>query len=312
MQMPMNTLTLLTLTPRINGENDWLSLPPDQFPTLHPGPLQPEVLPTEDAVAEAQLAELRALAKSKDGPLVILLLGGRGAQALHRKLGELAKVEPVEEWIPRLHIFMQDALAPMPSDSSLSFVADFKRLFGPAFLTKVGSFNLLRTDAPDLEQELANYVQKLFALGGPDIFFLGHGPEEDAASHLCYIRPGSGAQLGDMAGLIPISSSILEHHISKFKAGGTNVCKQDEDECRRARFILTMGPAVILKAKRLVQSIVDADTAPAKKLSYRRVLETVLSSDPLKLAEQLDQNPGLWVRLHPSVRSLILPNVLIG
>jgi 6-phosphogluconolactonase/glucosamine-6-phosphate isomerase/deaminase len=306
----MTTLSLPKLTLRVNGENHWFSLPPDQLPALHPGPLNPEVLPSEEAAAEAQLAELRAVAKSKNGPIVILLLGGRGAQALHRKLGELAKAEPVEEWIPRLHVFMQDALAPMPVDSSLSFVADFKRLFGPDFLAKVGSFNLLRTDAPNLEQELERYIQKLFELGGPDIFFLGHGPEAEAASHLCYIRPGSGALLGDMAGLIPISAAILEHHISKFKAGGASVCKQDEDECRRARFILTMGPAVILKARRLVQSVVDADTAPAKKLSYRRVLEAELSSDPAKLTEQLNQNPGLWVRLHPSVRSLILPNVL--
>ncbi|HEY2973430.1 MAG TPA: hypothetical protein VGJ48_13035, partial [Pyrinomonadaceae bacterium] len=84
-----------------------------------------------------------------------------------------------------------------------------------------------------------------------------------------------------------------------------------EAECRRATTILTLGPAIILRAKRIVQSIVDADTAPAKRASYRRVMETRIADDSETRARQLDENPGLWIRLHPNVRSLILPNVLI-
>jgi len=73
--------------------------------------------------------------------------------------------------------------------------------------------------------------------------------------------------------MIPVSPQILEHHITKFKAGGSAVNPEDEAECRRATNILTLGPAVILRAKRIVQSIVDADTAPAKRASYRRLLK---------------------------------------
>jgi hypothetical protein len=61
-----------------------------------------------------------------------------------------------------------------------------------------------------------------------------------------------------------------------------------------------------------VQSVVDAGTAPAKKASYRRVLDTVFADDVDVRAKQLDENPGLWVRLHPNVRSVILPDVLEG
>src|SRR5438105_4033077 len=82
------------------------------------------------------------------------------------------------------------------------------------------SFTPMRTDTDDLEGELVRYVEKLEALGGIDLFFLGLGPEAGAASHLAYIKPGSGATEDDMAGIIPISSSILEHHIRKFKVGG--------------------------------------------------------------------------------------------
>jgi 6-phosphogluconolactonase/glucosamine-6-phosphate isomerase/deaminase len=169
----------------------------------------------------------------------------------------------------------------------------------------------MRTDAEDLEGELVRYVERLESLGGIDLFFLGLGPEAGAASHLAYIKPGSGATYNDVAGLIPISESILEHHIRKFKAGGTIVSEADEAECRAAKHILTLGPAAILGARRVVQSIVDADTAPAKRESYHRLLTTRIFGDVEARQIQFDQNPGLWLRVHPNVRSLILPNVLL-
>jgi hypothetical protein len=45
-------------------------------------------------------------------------------------------------------------------------------------------------------------------------------------------------------------------------------------------------------------------------MSYRRVLETEIAEDPAERAAQLDDNPGLWIRLHPDVRSIVLPDVL--
>jgi 6-phosphogluconolactonase/glucosamine-6-phosphate isomerase/deaminase len=168
----------------------------------------------------------------------------------------------------------------------------------------------MRTDTEDLEGDLVRYVERLESLGGIDLFFLGLGPEAGAASHLAYIKPGSGATYNDVAGLIPISQSILEHHINKFKAGGTVVSEADEAECRAAKHILTLGPAAILGARRVVQSIVDADSAPAKRDCYQRLLTTRINRDAETRQTQFDQNPGLWLRVHPNVRSLILPNVL--
>jgi hypothetical protein len=124
--------------------------------------------------------------------------------------------------------------------------------------------------------------------------------------------PGSGAWEGDLAGIIPISPSILEHHIAKFKAGGSAVTAADEAECRAATHILTLGPAAMLNSRRVVQSIVDAQTAPDKRASFRRMIDTEISTDPAERAAQMDQNPGLWLRVHPNVRSLILPDVLAG
>ena len=269
-----------------------------------------EVLASEDAVGRAMLEEIERAAAAKDGSLVMILLGGRGAQALHKLLGAMARTSEHDQLLGRLHVFTQDALAPLRLDNGLSFVRDFERLLGEDFFRKVQSFTCMRTDAEDLEMELAAYVEQLESLGGIDLFFLGLGPEAGGASHLAYIKPSSGATYNDVAGLIPISPSILEHHINKFKAGGTVVTEADEAECRAARHILTLGPAAILGARRIVQSIVDADTAPAKRESYRQLLTTTLSADAQTRQTQFDQNPGLWLRVHPNVRSLILPNLL--
>jgi 6-phosphogluconolactonase/glucosamine-6-phosphate isomerase/deaminase len=264
----------------------------------------------EAAVGRAMFEEIENAAASHTGDLVIVLLGGRGAQALHRLLGELAQTSDGDHLLTRLHVFTQDALAPMRMDNRLSFVRDFERLLGEDFFRKIKSFTSFQTEAIDLEAELGRYVAKLKSLGEIDIFFLGLGPEPHAASHLAYIKPGSGASATDLAGMIPISSSILEHHIDKFKAGGSTVTEADEAECRAATHIFTLGPAAILKSKRIVQSVVDAATSPGKRASYRRLLETEIAADPAMRAAQLDDNPGLWTRLHRNFRSLILPDVL--
>jgi 6-phosphogluconolactonase/glucosamine-6-phosphate isomerase/deaminase len=294
---------------RVVDGNVWLSRSTSGTP-LASHPLVYEVLESEEAVGRAQFEEILRAGKEKDGSLVIVLLGGRGAQALHRLLGQVARNDEYDSLLGRLHVCTQDALAPMRLDNGLSFVRDFERLLGDQFFKKVKSFTCMRTDAQDLEAEMERYIEKLDSLGGIDIFFLGMGPEPGGASHLAYIKPGSGAAQSDVAGLIPISASILQHHISKFKAGGSEINEDDEKECRAATHILTLGPAAILGAKRIVQSIVDASTAPGKCESYQRLLNTEISDDPKARAAQLDKNPGLWIRLHPNVRSLILPDVL--
>lgn len=295
------------------GGNVWLShdgRDPDHLAGLPVRDLPYEVLPSEEAVGRAMFDEIVNAAAAKDGSLVMIIVGGRGGQALHRLLGTLAKTSDHDALLGRLHVFTQDALAPLRMDNGLSFVRDFERLLGEDFFRKVKSFTSMRTDAEELETELAAYVERLESLGGIDLFFLGLGPEAGGASHLCYIKPGSGASYNDIGGLIPLSESILEHHINKFKAGGTIVTEADEAECRAAKHILTLGPAAILGARRIVQSIVDADTAPAKRESYRQLLNTKIAVDAETRQEQMNQNPGLWLRVHPNVRSLILENVL--
>ena len=299
---------------RVVGDNVWLAhdIQPntETLSRLQPRTLNYEVLPSEEAVGRAMFGEIEDAADSKSGSLVVIILGGRGAQSLHKLLGNFAKTDEKDSLLRRLHIFTQDALAPLRMNNGLSFVRDFERLLGESFFKKILSFNTIKTDSDDLESQLTRYVERLESLGGIDLFFLGLGPEAGGASHLAYIKPGSGAKVNDLAGIIPISESILEHHITKFKAGGTVVSEVDEAECRSAKQILTLGPAAIIKARRIVQSIVDASTAPAKKESYRQLLNTEISSNVAEREQQLDKNPGLWLRLHPNTRSLVLADVL--
>ena len=296
---------------RVAENNIWLGkeevLKPD--PTSL-SPFAYQVLPNEQAVGEAMFGELAKYAETKSGDIVVMLLGGRGAQAMYRRIRALAEAGEIDELLGRLHVFTQDALAPMRMNNGLSFVRDFERLLGGVFFEKIKSFTPMITETDDVERELTEYLKKLESLGGIDIFFLGLGPEANAASHLCYIKPGSGARYNDIAGIIPISASILEHHITKFKAGGSTVSGEDEAECRAATHILTLGPAAITGAKKIVQSIVDASTAPAKRASFARLIETKFSTDRDELARQTDENPGLWIRLNGNVTSFVLPDLI--
>jgi 6-phosphogluconolactonase/glucosamine-6-phosphate isomerase/deaminase len=302
---------------RAAGNNIWLGFShADSAKPVRNAAFRYNVLDTEEAVGQAMFDELVSYAGEKSGDISIVLLGGRGAQAMYRLINRLteaaeaAETSEIDRLLGRLHVFTQDALAPMRMNNGLSFVRDFERLLGPRFFARVKSFTPMSTETSDLEAELTAYMEKIDSVGGIDLFFLGLGPESEAASHLCYIKPGSGAGFDDFAGIIPISPSILEHHITKFKAGGSTVSVEDEDECRRASHILTLGPAAILGARRIVQSIVDASTAPAKRASFTRMLETELSADDAELARQVDENPGLLIRLHPDVRSYVLPDLL--
>ncbi|HEX8015196.1 MAG TPA: hypothetical protein VF465_08170 [Flavobacterium sp.] len=297
------------LTRYEDNNNVWLSKNNDQGFNFIDYGIVPTVLSSEAEVGQAMLNELYSTAASKEGDINIALLGGRGAQELHRLLGALAKSTEQDQLLARLNVFTQDALAPLSMNNGFSFVRDFERILGDAFFKKIKSFTPMRTDTKDLELALIAYLTKLEDLGGLDIFFIGHGPEENQASHLAYIKPFSGAQPHHSVGIIPISGSILEHHISKFKAGGSLVNESDEKECRSAEYILTLGPAAILQAKKIVQSVVDADSAPAKIQTYANVLHTDLSSDKEEALLQLNTNPGLWIRLHPNTKSFVLPNL---
>ena len=307
----MQTSEQKTITARRSGENTWLQSVAGAELLTSPVPAYKyNILDSEESVGQAMFDELVSYAAAKDGDIVVILLGGRGAQAMYRVIAARAASGEIDDLLGRLHVFTQDALAPMRMNNSLSFVRDFERLLGDAFFSRVKSFTPMLTETDDVEGELARYLDKLESLGGIDLFFLGFGPEANAASHLCYIKPGSGARYTDLAGVIPISSSILEHHINKFKVGGSDVSEADEAECRQATHILTLGPAAMLGAKKIVQSIVDASTAPAKRESFARLLETEISTDAATRERQLDENPGLWIRLNPNVTSFVLPDLL--
>ena len=309
--MSVQSITGKSINRRTAGNNVWLENrhgAPEFLPNSET--FNYAVLPDEETVGRAMFDELIGYSKEKSGDIVIILLGGRGAQAMYKIINELAQTDEIDELLGRLHVFTQDALAPMRMNNGLSFVRDFERLLGDQFFAKIKSFTPMLTETDDLEDALVEYLDKLESLGGIDIFFLGFGPEAEAASHLCYIKPNSGARAGDIAGIIPISPSILEHHINKFKVGGSSVSETDETECRQATSILTLGPAAILGARKIVQSIVDASTAPGKIPSFKRFLETDLSAEKIELEKQCDENPGLWIRLHKNVKTFVLPDLL--
>src|SRR5438552_16697467 len=222
------TATMERIRRRVVGNNVWLSAQSDargQLAQLPAHGLNYEVMKSEEAVGREMLAEIEAAARSKEGDLTLILLGGRGAQAMHRLIGDKAKTNELDHLLNRLHVFTQDALAPMRMENSFSFVRDFERFLGPDFFRKVKSFTAMRTDTEDLEGELIRYLEQLESRGQIDIFFLGLGSERNAASHLAHIKPASGPAATHLAGVTPLSPDILNHHIAKFKAGGARYAR---------------------------------------------------------------------------------------
>ena len=127
----MSAASQQTIRRRSVEANIWLShgaADPRYLANLPVRELVYEVLRSEEAVGYAMLEEIQQIAAAKDGPIVIVLLGGRGGQALHRLLGSMAATSDHDSLFGRLHVFTQDALAPLRMDNGLSFVRDFERL----------------------------------------------------------------------------------------------------------------------------------------------------------------------------------------
>src|SRR5438094_6252112 len=112
------------ITRRVVGNNVWLSDSQPhargQLARLPAHGLNYEVMESEEAVGREMLAEIETAAQSNAGDLTIILLGGRGAQAMHRLIGDKAKTNEVDHLLSRLHVFTQDALAPMRMETSFS------------------------------------------------------------------------------------------------------------------------------------------------------------------------------------------------
>src|SRR5437773_1715689 len=129
----MKAFTARAIRRRVAGNNVWLSHDdgaggPQSLASLTVQEITPCILDNEAAVGRAMLQEIEDAGAAKPDDLVIIILGGRGAQALHRLLGEMAQTSDADPLLRRLHVFTQDALAPMSMNNGLSFVRDFERL----------------------------------------------------------------------------------------------------------------------------------------------------------------------------------------
>lgn len=61
------------------------------------------MLPNEQAVGQAMFEELQTIVNEKQGDVAMILLGGRGGQALHKLLGEKAKTNKIDDLLAHLH-----------------------------------------------------------------------------------------------------------------------------------------------------------------------------------------------------------------
>ena len=92
----MQPISQRTANRRVQEENIWLEYPgTGQITADLARPFEYTVLDSEEAVGQAMLRELEDHASSTDCDIVMVLLGGRGAQAMYRLINErAAKGEP--------------------------------------------------------------------------------------------------------------------------------------------------------------------------------------------------------------------------
>src|SRR5688572_28696606 len=118
----MQTTSQNSIVRRAAGENLWLEKRDVAFRNDHfREPFAYRLLEGEEAVGEAMLRELIEYASEKNGDVSVVLLGGRGAQAMYRRIAKLAETDEFDDLLSRLNVFTQDALAPMRMGNSLSF-----------------------------------------------------------------------------------------------------------------------------------------------------------------------------------------------
>ena len=88
--------------------------------------LEYEVMPSEEAVGRAMLDEIKSAVAAKDGSLVMVLVGGRGGQALHRLLGAMAKTSDHDELFSRLRRFHAGCAGAFANGQWFEFCARFR------------------------------------------------------------------------------------------------------------------------------------------------------------------------------------------
>src|SRR2546423_15424689 len=96
MVLPMSSTSKQNIRRRSAGDNVWLchdAAESDYLAMLPVRDLIYEVLPSEEAVGGAMLDEITNAAATKDGSLVVVLVGGRGGQTPHPVLGAMAKTD---------------------------------------------------------------------------------------------------------------------------------------------------------------------------------------------------------------------------
>ena len=93
----MQTSEQKSITARRSGGSTWLQVSGTNLPLTHVPAYEHIVLDNEDAVGQAMFEELESYANSTDGDIVMVLLGGRGAQAMYRLIADKAATGELDE-----------------------------------------------------------------------------------------------------------------------------------------------------------------------------------------------------------------------
>ena len=130
-------------------------------------------------------SRINAAKPTAQKPFVLGCPTGSSPLGMYRKLIELNKAGKVS--FQNVVTFNMDEYVGLPEDHPESYHSFMSNNFFSHIDIKPENVNILNGNAQDLEQECAQYEQRIKAAGGIDLFMGGVGPD----GHIAFNEPGS-------------------------------------------------------------------------------------------------------------------------
>lgn len=196
--------------------------------------IQPDYQYVSEWAANYVAAKIKKANPSKEHPFVLGLPTGSSPLGMYRCLIELHK----KGFVSFEHVvtFNMDEYVGLARDHEQSYYTFMWKNFFSQVDIKAENTNILNGNAPDLQQECADFEAKIKAFGGIDLFLGGIGPD----GHIAFNEPGSSLSSRTREKTLTTDTIIAN---SRFF---------DNDVNKVPQTALTVGVGTILDAKEVL------------------------------------------------------------
>ncbi|MDR0371205.1 MAG: glucosamine-6-phosphate deaminase [Prevotellaceae bacterium] len=196
--------------------------------------IQPDYQSISEWVANYVAAKVKKANPTEENPFVLGLPTGSSPLGMYRQLIRLYKKGLVS--FEHVVTFNMDEYVALPRNHEQSYYTFMWHNFFSHINIKAGNTNILNGNAPDLQQECADFEAKIASYGGIDLFLGGIGPD----GHIAFNEP---------------CSSLTSRTREKTLTTDTIIANSrffDNDVNKVPKTALTVGVGTILDAKEVL------------------------------------------------------------